>query len=335
MLGIAADMPGLAVRPPVAPGLSLELTLNACAVNGRRYAGLAETPGFGFSRVGHGRGQNADGSWTTFASDTPRRTDKGLLIEEARTNLFLNSATPATQTIVLATGTWALTVWGSSGGVSVAAATAAGSGFGAVTASPGGATRLLTISLAGTVIVTVTGVPDFVQLEAGGFATSPIPTGGAQATRGADVAVLTGLGSLLAEPYGLTVEVEISAIDGANRRFITVSSGVEAVRLSLARAASNGAGLYPAGGVGGASSFVAGKTGARVISIAGRVRPGSLRAAVDGVLATEYAQTPPVGLNQIIFGAGVDGLNVGHCVLRRVGIRPGDLTDAELQAATT
>lgn len=334
MLGIAADTPGLAVRPPVRPGLSLDLTLNACTLEGRRYPGLAGTPGFAFSRVGEGRGQNADGSWASFASDTPRRTDRGLLIEEARTNLFLNSAAPATQTVVLATGIWALTAWGSSGGASAAAGTATGSGFGAVSASSAGSTRLLTITTAGTVVVTVTGAPGFVQLEAGAFATSPIPTAGAQATRGADVATLTGLGALSATPCVLSVEVEMSAIDGGNRRFITASSGVEASRLSLARAAGNSAGIYPAGGVGGTSSYVTGKTGARTLRIAGRVRSGALRSSVDGELAPDYAQTPPSGLNQITFGAGADGLNICNCVLRRIGLHPGDMTDAQLQAAT-
>lgn len=41
------------------------------------------------SRAGAGMAQNLDGSWSTFATNTLRRTDRGLLIEEARTNSAL------------------------------------------------------------------------------------------------------------------------------------------------------------------------------------------------------------------------------------------------------
>lgn len=46
---------------------------------------------FSFSRNSVGMAQKLDGSWETFAANEPRITDKGILIEEARTNVVKNS----------------------------------------------------------------------------------------------------------------------------------------------------------------------------------------------------------------------------------------------------
>ena len=55
------------------------------------YGPLANTPGWSFTRASTGYAQTAAGVLVPFASGELRRTDKGVLIEGARTNLFLRS----------------------------------------------------------------------------------------------------------------------------------------------------------------------------------------------------------------------------------------------------
>lgn len=129
---------------------------------------------------------NAAGELVEFAIDEPRRTASGDVIEPASTNLFLNSTSPATQTVSLATGDNTLTVWGS-GSVQIAANTATGTGFGTAT---DGSPVTVNITGAGSVDCTVTGSPTIVNLEAG-LGTSPIVTAGSSVTRAADTLVAT------------------------------------------------------------------------------------------------------------------------------------------------
>lgn len=107
----------------------------------------------------------------------------GLLCFESRTNLFLNSTAPATQTITLsATGNYTLWVNGS-GSAAIAAGTATITGAGTAT---NGSPVTINCTATGTVTVTVTGSLNFAQLEAGAAGTSGIVTAGASATRAAD-----------------------------------------------------------------------------------------------------------------------------------------------------
>lgn len=107
----------------------------------------------------------------------------GYIAEEARTNHFLNSAAPITQTSAsLGTGSYTLWMEGT-GSVAVAQNTATITGAGTATA---GSPVTFTVTVLGTVTYTVTGSPTIVQSEDGAFATSYIATAGAAVTRGAD-----------------------------------------------------------------------------------------------------------------------------------------------------
>lgn len=138
----------------------------------------------GFARSSPAWSWGSDGTLVEAAPDTPRiGRDRatgavlGYLVEEARTNLLLDSATPATQTVAVADGTvYTLSVFG--------AGSAALSGAGSGTASEGAP---VTFTATGTgVTVTVTGALAVFQLEAGDAPTSPIVTGAAPVTRAAD-----------------------------------------------------------------------------------------------------------------------------------------------------
>lgn len=136
--------------------------------------------GFDFTRATTAIRTDADRNLETMAIDVPRvQYPDGpgcpsLLLEPQRTNLFLDSATPATQIITVTDGAvYTISVKGT-GSVAL-------SGAGTGTVTDGSPVR---ITASGTSLtVTVTGSLDYVQVEAGYGATTHVPTTGSTATR--------------------------------------------------------------------------------------------------------------------------------------------------------
>jgi hypothetical protein len=159
-------------------------------VGTRRTTNFPSLPGYAFSRASVGY-TACNGVLRAFGVNQPRIDPAcGLLIEQASTNYFLNSFTPATQTITLpATGSFTTSVWGS-GSVTTSAGTATCTGYGA---SSAGASNTISCTATGTVVLTVAGSPTAVNFENLAFGTSPIPTTTASATRPADLPKITGV----------------------------------------------------------------------------------------------------------------------------------------------
>ena len=124
-------------------------------------------------------------------------TALGLRVEEARTNLFLNSRAPVTQDITTTAQSYTISGLGAAGATLVISGTATGTLTGTAAVDRD---KLTFTATAGTLAVTVSGTWDFVQVEAGAFATSPIVTAGATVTRAIDNISL--LASLF--PYSAT-----------------------------------------------------------------------------------------------------------------------------------
>lgn len=119
----------------------------------------------------------------------------GIRVEEQRTNLFLNSRSPATQDISVTAQAYTLSFYGT-GKITL-------SGAHSDELQGTGEDERVTLTFtpsAGTLTCTVSGTIDWVQLEAGAFATSPIVTAGSTVTRAADNITL----ATSAFPYNAT-----------------------------------------------------------------------------------------------------------------------------------
>jgi len=218
---------------------------------------LASIPGYSFSRASTKYARTSGGVWTQFASGVPAITDKGYLAEGARTNLFLNSLAPATQTITLgATGSYTITCF-DAGTAAVAAGTATITGAG--TASPGSPVTI-NCTVIGTITVTITGSPFCVNVEAGAFGSSPIATAGASATRAADVLAFTISG--VSYPATLFTEFE-RVVDTENNEYIFQADDGSSNNRSILRVDSSDTANYVsvAGGSVDGSQSVAGAIG--------------------------------------------------------------------------
>jgi hypothetical protein len=127
-----------------------------------------------------------------FDYDPTTLAPKGLLIEETRTNLFLNSlidgTSLSTQTVAVTAVAHTISFYGT-GTITLTGATSAtvtGTGV-----YPNRQTLTFT-PIVGALICTVTGSVQYAQIEVGSFATSFIPTAATSLTRNADVVQMTG-----------------------------------------------------------------------------------------------------------------------------------------------
>ena len=173
-------------------------TLDIDFINNRqRVAGIygAALGGVTFTRSTTGTYFDATGTLQTAAINAPRfdydpisLRPLGLLIEESRANILLNSATGTTQSVTVSATAYTLSFYGT-GTVTLSGASTAGPLVGT------GANNRVSLTFtptAGTLTLTVSGTVTKWQLEAGSFATSYIQTAGTAVTRGADVASMMG-----------------------------------------------------------------------------------------------------------------------------------------------
>lgn len=191
-----------------------------------------------FVRSGAAYYQNpTTGIWTAAAANEPRFETNGLKHDGAATNLFLNSGTPATQNINLATtGTYCCWIEGA-GSATVAANSATITGAGAATA---GTPVVFVVTGAGTVDVTIAGVVTICQVEKNPVPTSYIPTAGAAASRATEAGyprwtLPASVAALFTANVPFTVAVKVrpgfAYTDVAPTVYVTV--------LSVAAAATN------------------------------------------------------------------------------------------------
>ena len=139
-----------------------DFAANRALFNGVDVGAITSTPGWGFSRATVGTAEDLAGNIIQFASGQLRRTDKGVLIEETRINLFLNSAVGVTQNITVAAVAYTLSFRGT-GTITLTGTSTAGPLVGTGTANR---VTLTFTPTAGTLTLTVTGSCTNVQRSA-------------------------------------------------------------------------------------------------------------------------------------------------------------------------
>lgn len=176
------------------------------------------------------------GVWSSFGLNLLAQSDLGANIEEARTNLFLNSGTPATQTITVASGsTYAVSVVGAGSLILSGALTGTVTQGSPVIAAA--SSTSLTVTTSG-----ITGSFVNVNVELGASATSPIRTTGTSAARLAEVDTLTTPGA-----FGSACTLyargtpQTPATYGMNSYYLSVDDGTANNRVGILRASVTGA----------------------------------------------------------------------------------------------
>ena len=158
-------------------------------------------PRINFTRTSNATYFDSAGVLTTASTNEPRfdynpvtLQPNGLLIEEGRINLLLNSDTLSTQSVTVSAVSQTISFYGTGSIALSGAYTGSLTGTGAF---PNRVSLTFTPT-AGTLTITVTGSVRYAQLEIGlsstaaPFPTSYIPTTTGQATRNPDIAVMTG-----------------------------------------------------------------------------------------------------------------------------------------------
>jgi hypothetical protein len=282
-----------------------------------------------------------------FDHDPTTGESLGLLVEESRTNILLNSATLSTQSVTTSATAYTLSFYGT-GTVTLSGTSTAGPLVGT------GANDRVTLTFtptAGTLTLTVTGTVSNAQLEAGSFPTSYIPTTGTALTRSADDASITGSnfnsiyntnastiffrGNVTAGPAGAYAVASIQK-QGASRQNSVVLSRRDSAGSRFNHYESTPPGIYNIdidinGPLWIDNSYR---------SIAAAIGPVSAAFADSGSLVgtdTSY-QVPSSadGLDILRLGAGEGGgLNSYNCHISRLTYFPERLPDSSLQTMTT
>jgi hypothetical protein len=261
---------------------------------------------------------------------------KGLLIEEQRTQLLLNSSLAgtslATQNVTVTAVAHTLSFYGT-GTVTLSGTSTAGPLVG-TGAYPARSTLTFTPT-AGTLTLTVTGTVQFAQLEIGAFATSFIPSAASQVTRAVDSASM--IGNNFARWYSVnegTFYAQSASFGDAAVRYITFASdGTNTNRILQYFSTSSIIGIVTAGGTSQATMGVSGTTAAKT---ALAYATDNFAFARNATLATDSAGTVPVGLTQMQIGAGLTAATSPlNGTIARIAYYNRRLANTELQGITS
>jgi hypothetical protein len=290
---------------------------------------------------------NSSGVITAINADLPRfdynpttLVCEGLLIEEQRTNLLLNSlidgTSLATQSVTVTAVAHTLSFYGTGTVTLSGAHSATVNGTGAYPTR----TTLTFTPAAGSLTLTVSGTVQFANLEAGAFATSFIPTDATTKTRNIDVAKLTGSnftswfnatqGTLYAEG------AVVNSITGTNARIFASlcnAGGTELFNLEARSSTSTRARSL----TGGATVLASDSFNALGVEseLAGSYIAGEIAMSVESrtpITAVSNVPSP----DQMVIGTGFNTVsaNFANGRIKRVMYWPQKLTLAELQAST-
>ena len=297
-----------------------------------------------FTRASSGTFVGSDGLIKTATTNEPRFDHNpttgeslGLLVEEARTNVLLNSATLSTQSVTVAAAANTLSFYGT-GTVTLTGVSTAGPLVGT------GANNRVSLTFTPTVgvlILTVSGSVTNAQLEAGASPTSYIPTTTATVTRAADVASITGsnFSSWYNQAEG-TVFSDCVSTFSSTQVLINVSATAANTATSAISLASNLTSSQKRVRVRDAAStdqaslaLGASSSGSRT-RIAAAIKANDFAASLDGGAAVTDATgtVPTVALMEI--GSAPSGVTLGAQLHRRLTYWPTRLANTTHQQIT-
>jgi len=193
------------------PGASVDLDFDS----GRYYDSSTANPRaatdfLSCTRASTGYAKDSSGNWISFGSNILRITDLGILVEDARTNLFLNSQAPVTQIITVANGTaYTVSVYGTASVVLSGAGTGTATQGTDVTFTASTTSLTCTVSGAG-------GAFQNVNVEAGSFSSSPIVTTSTSATRAQDVVLCIGNANTIFNAQPMSAIIDFKDISGGS-----------------------------------------------------------------------------------------------------------------------
>jgi hypothetical protein len=296
-----------------------------------------------FTRASNAGQINGAGAWETVGNDAARFHHDpvtgqclGLLVEEQRINLLLNSATLSTQSVTSAATAYTLSFYGT-GTITLSGTSTAGPLVGT------GANARVSLTFtptAGTLTLTVSGSVTNANLEAGSFATSWIPTTGTSATRSADIATIpagVNFSSWYNQSQG-TVFADVNTASVANIAQVVfdISEGSGSERIFQRR--STGGFIATATTDNG---VIQGDFGSVAVPASGRARSGfsyrlnDFGAAVNGIPSgTDTSATTPTP-DRLHIGQNFASGQLLNGTISRLTYWPSRLPDSTLQALTT
>jgi hypothetical protein len=295
-----------------------------------------------FTRASDGAVVNSAGQIEIVAANVPRFDHNpvtleslGLLVEEQRTNLLLNSATLSTQTVTVTAVAHTLSFYGT-GTVTLSGTSTAGPLVGTAANSR---VSLTFTPTAGSLTLTVSGSVTNANLEIGSFPTSWIPTTGTAATRTADVVSCSGTnfsswynqaqGTVFASYSQYAAGGTVAHInDGTTANFINVFTSAAANAKGSCNVFVSNAnnGRLDSGG-----TFVANAVGSAAYAVTTSDRSFVY---TGGSVSTSASPTAMPVVNRLNIGSdpGSGTLNNGH--IRRLTYWPTRLPNSTLQSIT-
>lgn len=301
--------------------------------------------GITFSRASPATVINASGAIETspintarFAVDPVTLTQRGLLIEEPRTNLLttslINGVPLVTQSVSVTAVPHTLSFYGTGtvtlSGASVATVTGTG-------VYPNRRTITFTPIL-GVLVCTVVGIVQFAQLEVGAFATSFIPTAGAPVARSADIAVMTGTN--FSRWFNASEGTLVASFETSPNLFATYVSASNGV------VAQNSIHLDNDSGGTMRSVFYSGSAAQATLSLGAFGTAGALNTVASayavndfaasrngGAVVTDTSGALPLSLDRLNIGADPSGaaVNVTNSCIRSIRYYKKRLSNLQLQ----
>jgi hypothetical protein len=297
-----------------------------------------------FTRSSTATYTNSSGVLTSSAVDTARfdfnpssLQSLGLLIEQSRTNILLNSllngTNLSTQTVTTTAVPYTLSFYGTGTIVLSGTNISTQVGTGAYPSR-----KVFTFTpTAGSLILTVTGTVQYAQLEVGSSSTSFIPTGASQVTRATDVATITGsnfsswytqgLGTIYSEAdwiQTLTTFPGAYSFDDGTTNNAILSYGANTINTNSRVGGSN---IFLS------QSVVLTSTRTFIKNAIAYSNANYASSFAGAAPTTQASGAVPTGLTRLQIGAYNNAYLNGH--IKNITYYPSVLTSAQLQALTT